>query len=448
MGLKLLFIHQNFPSQYANIARHYAADPSNTVAAVGDAANLRKRVRIPGVNLLGYNAPSPPDRHTHHYLRNHEEYVRRGQAVARLLAQMRDQGFTPDVILVHPSWGEGLFIRLVYPDVPILAYAEYWTGLGDPSLSFDPEFPVSQDQRCMAQYANATQALTLTDADALQTPTRFQLSTLPPSLRERAVILYDGVDTEAFQPDAKASLTLPPTKTTFNRENVPLPFWVPLRKEPLSLTRADTVITFINRVLEPYRGWPSFARACPLIQEACPEAHILIIGRTGAPGAGGYGPPPGAYARKAGNWRDVMLEKLRGKLDYSRLHFAGELPMADTRAALQLSRAHVYLTYPFVVSYSPVEAMSCAAPLILSDVEPCREIAAHESEAHGGEALFVDFHSPERIAEAVILLVRDQASAERLGLAARERALKEYDVDIWLPRWTELIEKLAGRGGV
>jgi glycosyltransferase involved in cell wall biosynthesis len=437
--VKLLFIHQNFPAQYLHIARHCAADPANTVAAVGEAANVRRRPRIPGVNLLGYESPPPPSRHTHHYLRRHEEDVRRGQAVARLLAQMRDQGFMPDLILVHPGWGEGLFIRLVYPDVPVLAYVEYWTGFGDPGLGFDPEFPVTADQRCMAEYANATQAVSLATADALQTLTRFQLSTLPPPFRERATVLFDGVDTDYFRPDEAASLTLPPARASFNRENAALPKWFPLRGEALTLTRDDTVITFVSRILEPYRGWPNFARALPRIQAACPEAHILIIGRTGFPGAGGYGPPPAAYGLKAGNWRDLLLEEVRGKLDYSRLHLAGELSAADTRAALQLSRAHVYLTCPFVLGYSPVEAMSCAAPLILSDNQPCREIADH-----GAEALFVDFHSPEEIAGAVIRLLRDPALAGRLGRAARERALKDYAAALWMPRWMQLIEKVAG----
>ena len=441
MGIKLLLIHQNFPAQYYNIARHYAADPANTVAAVGDEGNVRNRPRIPGVNLLGYPSPRPPSRHTHHYLRGHEECVRRGQAVARLLAQMRDQGFTPDVILVHPDWGEGLFIRLVYPDTPIMAYAEYWFGFADPALDFDPDSQASPDERCMAQYSNATRALSFAEADALQTPTRFQLDAMPPAFRDRAEFLYDGVHTEYFQPNDAAVLELPPAKTTINAENAPLPKWYPQRRESLILTRKDTVITFINRVLEPFRGWHVFARALPRIQRACPEAHIVIIGRTGAPGAGGYGPPPDPGVHKSRNWRDALLRELQDKLDFSRLHFTGLITQDQIRAAIRVSRAHVYLTYPFVLSYSPVEAMCCAAPLILSDTAPCREIADHEA-----EALFVDFHSPEEVAETVIRLVRDPSLARRLGLAARKRAVLEYGLEIWTPRWVRVIENLAAKG--
>ena len=214
-----------------------------------------------------------------------------------------------------------------------------------------------------------------------------------------------------------------------------------MRKEPLTLTRADTVITFINRILEPYRGWPSFARSLPYIQKACPDAHIVIIGRAGTPGMGGYGPPPEAYGRKPGTWRDHMLKELSGKLDYDRLHFTGELPPADCRSAIQLSRAHVYLTYPFVLSYSPIDAMCCAAPLVLSNNQPCLEIADH-----GEQALFANFHSPEEIADTVIELVRNPARGERLGRAARERALKDYSADVCIPRWTGLIERTISQG--
>ena len=167
-GLNILFIHQNFPGQYFHIARHYAADPANAVVAVGEAANLRIHQALPGVVYLGYDLPASARKsnpHTHHYVRRHEENVRRGQAAARLFAQMREQGFNPDVICVHPEWGESLFIRLIWPDAPILAYAETYDSLNDPVLDFDPEFPATTDMRLAAQAANATRAIGYADAD-------------------------------------------------------------------------------------------------------------------------------------------------------------------------------------------------------------------------------------------------------------------------------------------
>jgi glycosyltransferase involved in cell wall biosynthesis len=266
----------------------------------------------------------------------------------------------------------------------------------------------------------------------LQTPTRFQWEHLPPAFRERAVILYDGIHTEEFRPDPDATLVLEPDDKNVSAENPPLPAWFPRRREALTLTRAETVVTFINRVLEPFHGWHKFARAIPLIQAACPEAHFVIVGR--ARGDGAYGPPP-----SSSNWRDRFLSEIRSRTDLSRLHFTGTVPLETVLRMLTVSRAHVYLTWPFSLSYSPVEAMSCAAPLVLSDGATTREVAEHEI-----HALFVDFHSPETIATAVIRLLKDPEAAARLGQAARDHAIRHHDLEgVWLPQWARVIESLA-----
>jgi glycosyltransferase involved in cell wall biosynthesis len=434
-GLNLLFVHQNFPAQYFHIARHYAADPAHAVVAIGDAANLRQRPAIPGAVRLGYELPSSAGKsnfRTHHYVRGYELAVRRGQAAARLMAEIRAQGFTPDVILCHPYWGEALFLRLIWPETPFLAYAEWYADPNDRLWDFDPEFPVTTDMRCLAQADNAARAIAYAEATRLQTPTHVQWEHLPPSFRERTELLYDGIRTEEFHPDPDATLVLEADETYFFGENPPLPPWFPRRREPLTLTRADTVVSFINRVLEPFHGWHNFARAIPLIQQAFPEAHFVVTGR--AVGEGGYGPPP-----RKGNWRDLYLEEIRSRLDPSRLHFTGTVPLETIHRLLAVSRAHVYLTTPFSLSYSPVEAMSCATPLVLSDVAATREVAEE-----GRHALFVDFHSPEEIAAAVIRLLRDPARAEAMGRAAREHVIRHYDLEsVWLPKWKQVIETLA-----
>jgi glycosyltransferase involved in cell wall biosynthesis len=434
-GLNLLFIHQNFPAQYFHIARHYAADSANTVVAIGEAVRLRQTPVVPGVIRLGYDLPSIAHKsnpRTHHYVRGYETAVRRGQAAARLMAQIRAQGFTPDVICVHPVWGEALFIRLIWPETPILAYAEWYADPNDSAWDFDPEFPSTADMRCMAQAGNAARTIAYADATRLQTPTRFQWEHLPPAFQERTDILYDGIRTEEFSPNPDAVLVLEADEKNFSKENPPLPSWLPRRRETLTLTRADTIVTFINRVLEPTHGWHSFTRAIPIIQEACPEAHFVIVGRAGGDGA--YGPPPAS-----GNWRDLYLNEIRTRIDPSRLHFTGTVPLETIHRILTVSRAHVYLTYPFSLSYSPVEAMSCAVPLVLSDAEATREVAEH-----GKHALFVDFHSPEDIAAAVIRLLREPEEAARLGWAARAHVIRHYDLEsVWLLQWKRVIETLA-----
>jgi hypothetical protein len=155
------------------------------------------------------------------------------------------------LICVHPYWGEALFIQLIWPEVPILAYAEWYADLNGGIWDFDPELPAPMDRRCLAQAGNAATAISYAEATSLQTPTRFQWESLPPAFRERADILYDGIRTEEFRPDPAAVLTLEPDGKRFSGENPPPPNWFPRRREALTLTRADTVVTFINRVLEP-----------------------------------------------------------------------------------------------------------------------------------------------------------------------------------------------------
>jgi glycosyltransferase involved in cell wall biosynthesis len=439
-GLNLLFIHQNFPAQYYHVAEHYAADPANTVIGLGEAANMRRNPVLPGVIRLGYDLPATAGKGDssaplYPYVRRYQAETRRGHAAARLMMQIRERGFTPDVICVHPAWGEALFIRLIWPDVPLMAYAETYAKLDDPVWDFDPAFPTSLDTRALIHAGNATLAVSYADATHLHTTTRFLWECLPSAFRERTEILYDGIHTGEYRPDPETPLILAPTAQSVTPENPPLPEWFPRRREPLVLTRADTVVTFVNRVIEPYRGWHSFTRAIPFIQKVFPEAHFVITGR--AAGNGAYGPPP-----KTGNWRDLYLEEIRGRVDPNRLHLIGTVPTETVLRMLRVSKAHVYLTYPFVLSRSPVEAMSCATPLVFSDVAPTREVAEHEK-----QALFVDFHSPEDIAGAVIRLLREPEHAARLGQAARERVIREYDLEgIWLPQWRGAIERLARRG--
>jgi glycosyltransferase involved in cell wall biosynthesis len=431
-GLSLLFIHQSFPSQYEFIARHYAADPENIVVAIGQVGRVSP---LSGVRTLLYDFPEEMaelNPHTHPYSQRFGVDVCRGRLVARLLASLREQGFSPDVICVHPIWGEGLFIRTVYPDTPLLVYAEWYFDLSAPNYHFDPEFPLSGDQLCSTQAACACTAVSFASATCLQTPTRFQLQMLPFAFHDRTTLVHDGVDTQYFVPSASAKLLLPPTGEVVSSVFAPLPDWIPPRREERVLTRADTVVTFINRTLEPYRGWHQYARALPLIQQACPEAHFVIVGGT-SDAAYGLPPPQGE------NWRDVFLKEVRHRVDWSRVHFLGWVPLGTVRDLLCVSRAHVYLTYPFVLGWSAINAMSCAAPIVFSDTPPCREVAEHEK-----TALLADFHSPVAIAEAVLRLINDPALAERLGQNARRHAVRHYDLDsVCLPRLVRAINTLA-----
>lgn len=428
---RILFIHQNFPSPYWNIASYYAANPNVQVAAVGDKANLMAREPVPNVARFGYDMPPGAAESADPLAADYEVHVRRGRAAAGILRDLRERDFVPDLICVNPDWGEGMFIRSVYPDTPILAYAEMYFHPDSPDLDFDPAFPVPDEGRRLAVSRNAARAMALAEADHLQTPTRWQYAMLPAAFRDRASILHEGIDSDFAKPNSWATFTVPPAAKVARPENAPLPDYVPEREKSLILDGKMEIVTFISRTLEPFMGWHSFSKALPLIQKRHPGAHCVIVGRT----SGGYGAQP----PEGGNWRDIYLEEVRDKLDFSRLHFLGNVSRQAVVKLLALSRAHVYLTYPHVLSRSPLEAMSCGAPLVASATGPVLEVAAD-----GENALLVDFFSPEAIADAVSRLLSDESLRAKLGAAGRAHIIDGYDMKrVWLPRWNNVIRALA-----
>ena len=432
--MKLLFIHQNFPSQYRHLAEHYAADPANQVTALGEGARLQQNPMLPGVRLVGYQTPPVPGDETFFMAWKFEEASRRALMAAGALKGLKESGFEPDVILLHPDWGDGLLVKVYYPRTPILAYAENYYSAWSEILDFDPASEPDELVRCLGETDNAVRALNLVAADHLSSPFNFQRNLLPLQLRRRASRLHDGIDTDYFAPVPKAALVIPPDETLWSPGHPPLPDYVPRRVEEITLTRADEVFTFATRALEPQRGWSSFARALPRIQARRPKARCIIVGRNN----GYYGPEPeGGQAGK--NWRDVFLDEVHEELDFSRIHFLGPVPQNVMRHLMALSRAHVYLTYPSVLSYSPLEAMSTGAPLVGSDTSPVREVIMH-----GENGLLVDFHDPGQLAEAVCGLLEDESLRERLGRTGRETILHNYDLrQVCLPRWDRVIRGLA-----
>ncbi len=367
---------------------------------MGNAATLRERKPIPGVAYFGYTAPAI------------SEPRQVGLAASKVMRELRDGGFVPHLVFVHPAWGEALYLRSVYPDAPCIAYAEHYHNPDDPCIGFDPEFTfVPQSGEMEAN--NAVLDAAFEEATLLQTPTRFQFRSLPERFHTKTVVVHDGIDTDWYRPARNATAVLPPSNAVRHPGNAPLPDFVPVRESELYLASDDEVITFFSRTLEPCRGWHSFARALPLIQRRRPEAHTVIVGRT----EGGYGPPPA----NGGNWRDRLLHEIRGEVDFSRVHFIGNVPDKTICDLLRITRAHVYLTYPFFVSYSPLEALACEAPLVVSATDPILEIVDFKT------AMAVDFFSPEDIAGAVERLLVDRTLGQSLGRAGRRMIVNRYD---------------------
>jgi glycosyltransferase involved in cell wall biosynthesis len=228
-------------------------------------------------------------------------------------------------------------------------------------------------------------------------------------MRRRITVLHEGVDTALVRPNANASF----------------------RVGDRRLTRDDEVITFVARNLEPYRGFHILMRALPEIQRRRPKCHVLIAGGDGT--SYGYPAMPGT------TYRETMLRELKGKLDLARIHFLGQIPYQSYLNLLQVSSAHIYLSYPFVLSWSFIEAMAAGCLLIGSATPPVLEVL--QDRVNG---LAVDFFAQGNIAELVDEAFDHPHRMQALRAAARKTAVEEFDLTTrQLPLWKALIDDVV-----
>ncbi len=412
--MNILFVHQNFPGQFKHLAPALAQAGHQVVAL-----HINACPPLPGVRLVRYQPQARSGQGTHRWLVDLETKTIRGEAAYLAARQLQQGGFNPDVIVAHPGWGESLFLQQVWPKARLGIYCEFFYRAEGGDVGFDPEFPSTDpDAACRLQLKNANYELHFALAHAGLAPTQWQASLFPESFASRLSVIHDGIRTDQVRPDAQARVQL---KTA---------------NGPLSLGRDDEVITFVNRNLEPYRGYHQFMRALPALLKARPKARVLIIG--GNDVSYGAAPPPGPTG-KAQTWREIFLNEVKDQLDLSRVHFVGKVPYVDFLRVLQVSTVHVYLTYPFVLSWSLLEAMSVGCAIVASNTAPVREAIRH-----GETGQLVDFFDPSALAEQVIALCDNPAERVRLGAQARAFAVENYDLQTrCLPRQIEWVTQLA-----
>lgn len=400
--MKIAFIHHNMPGQFAHLAAALARDPANGVVFV-----TRRRDRpIPSVKRVCYGIRRPAQAPINAHLRATESALHHGQAVARALLALKRDGFVPDIVVGHPGWGETLFVKDVLPGCRYVNYCEFYFQAEGQDFGFDPLYPAGTEERLTLRMRCAPLLLALEACDCGLSPTNWQRSTHPEALRSKIQVIHDGIDTDLLRPDPSARITLPDGRV---------------------LAHGDPVVTYVARSLEPYRGFPSFMRAIPHILGQHPDAVILIMGDDSI----SYGATPA----DGGTWRETMLREV--PVDPSRVHFLGRLPYDRYRSVLQLSRVHVYLTYPFVLSWSVLEAMATGCVVVGSDTGPVREVINH-----GENGLLADFFDPRSIADRVGEVLDEPAAFTALRKAARQSVIDSYDLPICLERQQRLLGQL------
>ncbi len=412
--MNILFVHQGFPAQYIHVLRRLTASGQYTLVGMGMAP---KPDDLPkGVTYLRYGVQRGNGKDIHQLVLETESKIIRAEGCARVAHQLRENGFTPQLICCHSGWGEGLFLKDIWPTVPMLTYQEFFYNAQGFDYDFDPEFAKSEKHGSWPALAKlrmktANQLLHLQASDWCVTATEFQRSSFPAIWQPRISAIHEGIDTQLASPDdAVAPLQLPDGTT---------------------IRRGEPVVTFVNRRLEPYRGCHTFLRALPELQRLAPDARVVIVGEQEGVSYGAECP--------SGSWKELFLKEIEGRYDPSRVHFTDKLAYERFLQLLRISAVHVYLTYPFVLSWSLLEAMSSGCAVVGSDTAPVREVIRD-----GRNGVLVDFFAPGELAVAVAELLADRSLALALGAAAREHVLKHYQLEPCLNRQLALMALVAG----
>lgn len=384
----------------------------------------QRKISMPGVRVVIYKPGKGSTKGVHPWASDFETKVIRGAVAFKAARKMRDEhGFQPDIIVAHPGWGESLFLKEAWPNARIILFCEWYYGPVGDSI-FDPEFQSdSEESRCRVLAKNAANLLSMNEADGGLCPTEWQKSTFPEWFRGRINVIHDGINTSFASPaERKQPLEL---KVIEDKH-------CGIEEADVKLDPNDEIITFVNRNLEPYRGYHGFMRLLPRLMKDRPRLKVVIVGGN----ENSYGGKP-----ESGTWKQIFLDEVRSQVDMRRIYFVGKIPHSALIRLFQMTSVHVYYTYPFVLSWSLMEAMSCAAPIVACDTQALREVIDD-----GVEGLLVDFFDLEGQLKAINRLLDDPELRESLGTNARKRIVDNYDLErTCLPQQIRYIEEMASQ---
>ncbi len=406
--LKFLFVHQNFPGQFLHLVRHLVAMRTHEIVFITEAnANA-----IDGVRKVPYMKPRPASQDTHIAARELDVAVRRAEIVSRTANTLKQLGFTPDIIIGHQGWGEMLNLPDIFPGVPMIGYMEFYYQTDGADVVFDPEFPIDPADFPRIRAKNAINHIALNLGGHGVTPTRWQLSTYPDWAQRRIELLWEGVNLDLCSPDEKGR-------------------HAQLKIGDMTIRRNDSLVTYVSRDLEPYRGVHTMIRALPALLRERKNLKVVLLGGDGV----SYGAP----APNGETWREIFLKEVADQIDLSRVAFPGRIDYATYLAMLRRSDAHVYLTYPFVASWSLREALAAGCAIVGSDTEPVREFITH-----GRNGVLTPFFGPQGLADAVLEVLEDKRLDQKLRTGARRYAERNLAMDDYLRAYVQKIELLTG----
>ena len=390
--MKIMFVHQNMPGQYRELVQWLADQRTHQIYFLTQRKNPP---RFDGVETRVYKAHHRPAENAYGLSKNWEESTGNGLGAARAAKQIETrEGFKPDIVVGHVGWGELTFFKQIWPDVPIIGFFEYYYSDTGGPVGFDPEDPVTENTPFLLHARNAVPLANIETVDIGLSPTYWQRDRFPQSFHRKLYVCHDGIRTDQLRPDPAVTLKL--------------------GRMDRALTKDDEVLTFVSRNLERTRGFHVFMRALPRILKQRPEARVLVVG--------GNDTSYGGKSKHPGGLRAEMEAEVGKHVDWSRVHFLGKLSYEDYQRVIQISRCHLYLTMPFVLSWSLLEAMAMGATIVGSDVAPVREAITH-----GETGLLCDFFDPDALGDQVADVLGNPAAYAHLGPAARAHVVETYD---------------------
>ncbi len=410
--LNILLLHPSFPAQWSHLAPYLARNPENTVLFASKENSINSQ--LPGVTLALYAKPTEAE--TKYIegcgpLRPAAEAVIEGQAVVRAMQWLaKERNFKPDVIIAHTGWGSTLYCKDLYPKVPIIGYFEWYYLADDSDCYWWPDEIPQMNNRISIRTRNAHHLLNLELCEAGLTPTKWQYSQFPEEYKPKLHIIHEGIDTQFCSPDPSGKRP-----------------GLVLDDIQLNLPEGTEIITYVSRGFEIYRGFPYFMDAIRLVLQRRPKAHVIVVGKDRI-----------CYGAQLKDTTYLKEEEKKGGYDTERVHFVGLRNRGDFRKILRSSSCHIYLTRPFVLSWSFLEAMSFGCPIVGSKTPPVQEVM--EDEVNGKLA---EFRSPYHIARKIEEMLDDPERARQLGQRARETILERFELGKCLRAQEDLMYSLV-----
>ena len=381
--MKILLIHQNFPGQFRQLAPFLYNQGHDLVGICSHDRPIAAKYRI-----FRYPVPSKFEG-LHFSSALADEAFKRAHSVARICDQLKSENWNPDLICVHSGWGESLGIKEVWPNVKQIIWPEIWLRPEHSGWGIDPLKPLPGiDQRLEHIGRNTLTRAALQQADAWIVPTEHQARSFPEEFQgQQMKVIHEGIDIDLASPNPSVSFEV----------------------RGIQITRDIPIITFVNRNLERLRGFDTFMRALPEIQRQNKKVRVFIVGDN----EGGYG---GSHP-SGRTWKQVLLQELNGKLDLERIHFLGRIPHPSLISLLQVSWVHIYLSYPFILGWSLLEAMACGCCIIGSKGMPVSEVITN-----GVEGILVPMADSKILAQNTLNLLEDASQRQKFSNEARRKS--------------------------